>query len=278
MTPRESMSTSLPIAFERYPARRGALWLRQAYAMFSVHRLPWLFLLVLYYFAVGLVEMVPFVGRHTALVLKPVFEVGFLAAAWSQERGEVPHPRHLFRGFRSNLWVLIPLGIALLAGISIAVFATALIDGGALLDVVMRRTSPDDPGLPVGRMQLAMVFGAACAVPVVFALWFAPALVVFQDCGTLRALATSFAAAAANWRPIAVYGSLVFLFLGVIPAIVAALVNMLVPYYIAFLVVMPYVLIVVATMHIADYVCYRDVFHAREAAPAAAAPAVPPTA
>jgi hypothetical protein len=253
-----------PIAFERYPARRGAVWLKQAYAMLSQHRLPWLMLLVLYYFVVAFVELVPYIGRHAAFVLKPVFEVGFLAAAWAQERGEVPHPRHLFQGFRANLWVLIPLGIVLVAGISLAVFATALVDGGALLDVLFGKTPPDDPNLPTVRMQLAMLFGAACAVPFIFAMWFAPALVVFQDCGTLQSLSTSLAAATANWRPIVIYGLLVFLFLGVVPGVVIGIAGLIVPSYVAFIIVMPYVLLVVATLHVADYVCYRDIFHAHE--------------
>lgn len=256
-------ATAIP--FERYPARRGGLWLKQAYAMLSEHRLPWLMLLVLYYFVVGLVELVPVIGRHAAFVLKPVFEVGFLAAAWAQERGEVPHPRHLFQGFRANLWVLIPLGIVLVAGISLAVLATALVDGGALLDVLFGKTPPDDPNLPTGRIQLAMLFGAACAVPFVFAMWFAPALVVFQDCGTWRSLSASLAAATANWRPIVVYGLLVFFFLGVVPGVVLTVVGLFLPNYVAFVIVMPYVLLVVATLHIADYVCYRDIFHAKEA-------------
>jgi hypothetical protein len=271
------MSAPVAIAFERYGARRGALWLRQAYAMLSAQRLPWLFLLILYYFVIGAVELVPVIGRHAAFVLKPVFEVGFLAAAWAQERGETPHPRHLFQGFRSNLWVLIPLGVILVVGVSIAVFATALVDGGALLHVLNGDTAPDDPSLPVGRVQLAMLFGAACAIPIVLAMWFAPALVVFQDCGTLRALTASLAAAAANWRPIAFYGLLVFFFLGVVPGIVVSIVGLIVPSYLAFVIVMPYVLLIVATLHIADYVCYRDIFHAKEGtAGAAAAPTSPP--
>ena len=35
------------------------------------------------------------------------------------------------------------------------------------------------------QVQLAMLFAAACALPVMLAMWFAPALVVFQDCSAL---------------------------------------------------------------------------------------------
>lgn len=254
------------IAYERYPARRGALWLRQAYGMLRQHRVPWLFLLLLYYFVLGMVELIPVIGRHVAFVLKPVFEVGFLAAAWGQERGEIPQPHHLFSGFRSNLAVLLPLGIVFVAGISLAVLATALVDGGALLDVLYGKTQPDDATLDTARMQTAMLFGALCALPVVLALWFAPALVVFQDCRALQSMAVSLSAALANWRPILVYGLLLFAYGGVIPGIAVTLLGAFVPTYIALLIVLPYLMLFVATLHIADYVCYRDIFHANEAA------------
>jgi hypothetical protein len=253
-----------PIAFERYPARRGAQWLRDAYAMLSAHRVAWLLLLVLYYFVFTAIELIPQIGRHVAFALKPVFDVGFLAAAWAQERGERPRPSLLFRGFRSNLGVLVTLGIVLVLGISMAVLATALVDGGALLNVLEQKVPPDDPNLPIGRMQLAMLFGVLCAVPLLLALWFAPALVVFQDCGTIRALATSFAAATANWRPIATYAMLVTVLLGIVPGLLVALLTLVLPNYFAFIAVMPYVLLVLATRHISDYVCYRDIFHPAE--------------
>jgi hypothetical protein len=265
------MSAPAAIAFERYPARRGALWLKQAYAMLSAHRVAWLVLLLLYYGVFGLVELIPQIGHHIAFVLKPVFEVGFLAAAWAQERGEAPRPRHLFQGFHSNLWVLLPLGLILVAGISLAVLATALVDGGAFLDLLYGKTAPDDPNLATGRIQLAMLFGALCSLPVLLALWFAPALVVFQDCSTLQAVSVSFKAAVANWRPIALYGLLVFFYGGVVPGTVVTLIGALLPKYFALLIVMPYLFLFVATLHVADYVCYRDLFHSKESASAAAA-------
>src|SRR6266545_7335409 len=202
------MNAPAAIAFERYPARRGALWLKQAYAMLSARRLPWLLLVLLYYLIVVLIAQVPIVGALVLPLLKPVFAVGFLAAAWAQERGETPRPLHLFRGFRANMRALLPLGAVFLVGISVAVFATALIDDGALLDILSGRVALEDPPLITGRMQLAMLFGVVCTVPVLFALWFAPALIVFQDCRTVDALTVSLRAALANWRPIGVYALL----------------------------------------------------------------------
>jgi hypothetical protein len=270
------MSAATPnIAFERLPALRGLQWLRDAYAMLSLARLPWLTLLLLYYLILGVIDFIPYLGQIAAPVLKPVFAVGFLAAAWSQERGGTPEPKHLFTGFRANLWALVPLGIVLVAGVTLAVLGTALVDDGKLLDVLSGKTKFDESLVADERVQLAMLFAAACTLPVMLALWFAPALVVFQDCSAWQALRTSLVAALANWRPISVYGLLVFFYGGVVPGIVTTLVALLVPasvaLTIALIVLLPYLFLFIATLHIADYVSYRDIFH-RDETPVSGAP------
>jgi hypothetical protein len=261
------------IAFERLPALRGVQWLRDAYGMLSLARLPWLMLLLLYYLILGLIDLIPGLGQIAAPILKPVFAVGFLAAAWSQERGGTPTPKQLFVGFRSNLWALLPLGVVLVGGITLAVLGTALIDDGKLLDALSGKSKFDDALLADADVQLAMLFAAACALPVMLALWFAPALVVFQDCSARRALATSFVAALANWKAISVYGLLVFFYGGVVPGIVSTLITLVVPaavaLTVALVVLMPYLFLFIATLHISDYVSYRDIFH-RDEAPAPA--------
>lgn len=253
------------VAFERLPALRGVAWLRDAYGMLSLARLQWLMLLLLYYLVLGLIDFIPYLGQIAAPLLKPVFAVGFLAAAWSQERGGTPAPKQLFVGFRSNLWALLPLGVVLVGGITFAVLGTALVDDGKLLDALSGKTKFDDALLAAGDVQLAMLFAAACAMPVMLALWFAPALVVFQDCPAGLALRTSLRAALANWKPIAVYGLLVFFYGGVVPGIVTTLIALVAPAALAFtvalVVLLPYLFLFIATLHISDYVSYRDIFH-----------------
>ena len=264
------------VRYARRPARNGVAWLRDAYRMVSGARLPWLLLLFLYYFVLGVIDLVPFIGQIAAPILKPVFAVGFLAAAWSQERGGTPVPKQLFQGFRSNLWALIPLGVFLVVGITLAVLGTAMVDDGKLLDVLSGKTKFDEALLADGQVQNAMLFAAACALPVMLALWFAPALVVFQDCSAPVALRSSLLASLANWQPIAVYGLLVFFFGGVVPGMATALIALVVPASLAFTValvlLLPYLFLFIATLHVSDYVSYRDIFHADEAQEPAAEP------
>jgi hypothetical protein len=223
-------------------------------------------MLLLAYYAIQLmVSVVPVVGPLAMMILRPVFTVGFLAAAWTQQRGGAPQIGHLFRGFRTNLLALVPIGVVLVAGTLFAVLATAIVDGGALLDALSANGRPDEAFVVSGRSEAAMLFGIVCALPTLLAVWFAPALVVFQDCSARQALVTSLRAALANWRPLSVYGLLLFFYGAVIPGMAIAIIAVIAPSeaapYVIALTVVPYIFLFVATQAISDYIAYRDVFH-----------------
>lgn len=272
-----SVATGIP--FTRHAARRGTSWLVESYAMFAQHRLAWIVLLLGYYAVLVLFELVPWIGALLAPVIKPVLSVGFLAAAWEQERGGKPALRMLSRGFRANVGALLPLGVVFIVGISIALAATALVDGGQLLEMLYGAApaADSDPAaaarhvqqtLAAPRVQFAMLFGALCALPTLLALWWAPALVVFQDAPLVTALSTSLRAALANWRAALRYAVGLFVMGGVVPTLIMAMLAAFVPpplnATLAAVIVLPYVAFFVATLHISDYVSYRDVFHADE--------------
>jgi hypothetical protein len=271
--------TPSEILFTRYDGRRGIGWLAESYRMFAKHRLAWIGLLLGYYLALLVIDVLPWIGVVLAPLIKPVLSVGFLAAAWTQERGGKPAIRMLLRGFGANLGALLPLGIVFVLGISIALGATALVDGGQLLDMLYGAAPAGnaDPTaaarhvqatLVMPRVQLAMLFGALCALPTLMALWWAPALVVFQDARLATALGASFRAALANWRPAARYAIGVLTMGAIVPMFATAMLALLVPpplnATVAALLVLPYLAFFVATLHISDYVSYRDVFHAGE--------------
>ncbi len=253
------------VSFARHPASHGVVWLKEAWAMLSAARVPWLLMLLSYYVIQIVVGYIPVVGPLVLMALRPVFTVGFLAAAWSQERGATPEIRHLFRGFGANLWALIPIGVFMIVGTTLAIFATMAVDGGLLLEAIATN-KPLEDALSGDQIELAMLFATACALPVVLAVWFAPALVVFNSCGTKQALVTSLRAALANWRPVAIYALLLLVFGGIAPALAVKLIALALPPVAARIVVamtvVPYVFLFIAAQAISDYVSYRDIFHA----------------
>jgi hypothetical protein len=262
-----SATTTHAIPFVRHPAGRGVVWLKESWVMLSAARVQWLLLLLTYYLIQLVVSLVPIAGPLALMVLRPVFTVGFLAAAWNQERGGAPEIRHLLRGFQANLWALIPIGVFLIAGATLAVFATVLVDGGALFDGIASNR-PLDEVLAGPDVEAAMLFASACAIPIALAAWFAPALVVFSGCGSLQALGTSLRAALTNWRPAIVYGLLLIFFGAVLPAVAVKAIAVSLPLVparvVVALVVVPYMFLFVATQSISDYVSYRDIFHPDE--------------
>jgi hypothetical protein len=258
--------------FTRYEARHGMVWLRQAYALFSRKRLPWILLLLTYYILMKLMLYVPYAGAYAITILKPVFAVGLLAAAWTQERGGTPQLRQLFLGFQANLSSLLPIGVFFVVGVTAAVFASALVDGGKLLDLLSNAggamTEEDvAAALSEGTLQAGMLFSAVLTIPVLMASWWAPALVVFQNAGPGTALLVSFRAALANLRPLLVYVFGVFFYAAALPALFTGILVLLFQetgLQVAKVLLMPYGIFLAATLHISDYVSYRDVFHAGE--------------
>ena len=152
-------------------------------------------------------SVVPFVGALAAPLLKPVFAVGFLAAAWTQERGGTPrHPPAVPRLPREPVGAGAARRRASSSASRSRCCATALVDGGKLLDADSRRAAKPTTEVAARADTRVAARDAArrrCArCPTLLALWCAPALVVFQDAGRGTALATSLRAALANWRPI----------------------------------------------------------------------------
>ncbi len=266
--------TDIPrdFVFTRYPARQGLVWLASAYAMFRAYRVQWVLLVLGYFFVLLLVRVVPFIGPYAMTLMKPVFAVGLLAAAWTQERGGMPTFRLLFQGFRTNLFALLAIGVFFVAGITIAVFGSALVDGGKLVEIVSSGKPMSEEQLAEAlserRVQLAMLFAVLLALPVLIATWWAPALVVFQDAKAGAALAASLRAALANWSALAMYGIGVFFYGLVVPGLVTGILALVLPppsgTYLMLGLLLPYSIFFAATLHLSDYVSYRDVFHAGE--------------
>jgi hypothetical protein len=157
------------------------------------------------------------------------------------------------------------------------VLGTQLFDGGLLVGFFSGEVKDAEAAVASGRLPLSLAVLGLLLLPTTLALWFAPALVVFQDAGPGTALAASLRAALANWRPLAVFG-LAVLGVGVMvplmlaQAIVAALPSQATLFVVQVALVL-YGFAFAATLHIADYLCYRDVFHAGETlAPLPSAP------
>ena len=268
------------IVFTRHGARRGLAWLAEAYAMFRNAKLAWSMLVLFYALLLAFIASISVVGPFVMWALKPLFAVGMLAAAWTQERGGRPGLPQLFQGFKSNVGALIALGLVFVAGLVAAWYITSLVDGGALVELSQSRNAATDAGdanaderviealITSGRLQRSALILMLLVLPTYLALFFAPALVVFQDAGPVAALGASLRAALANWRPLIIY-TLAVVALG--PLLVLTIIQLGITVFpstttigVLRIGLFVYGLMFAATLQISDYVCYRDIFHAGE--------------
>ena len=245
------------LSFSIVPATEGFEWLRGSVRIFRTQWLRYTSIAALFLLIMQVASVIS--GGLLFVFLKPVLSVGFLAAAWHHERGELPEARHLFAGLKSNLKALLPLGgvymIGVLIAASIAVFAS-----GITLEQVM--VAEGQPKLDEMTQLRFMGITILLTLPLTAALWFAPALIVFSDATFGQALVTSARACFSNWLAMSVYGLAILLLLLAVVAIAAPVLFLLKSA--ALMLMMLIAVPLTAVLMISDYVSYRRVFHRDE--------------
>jgi len=246
-----------PIVFSVVPAIEGFEWLRGSMRIFRSQWLRYTSIAALFLLIMQVASVIS--GGLLFVFLKPVLSVGFLAAAWHHERGELPEARHLFAGFKSNLKALLPLGAVYLVGVLIAASVALALSG-----VSMEQLMPADgqPKLSEEEQLRFMLITVMLTVPLTAALWFAPALIVFSDATFMQALSVSCRACMRNWLAMSAYGVAIVLLLLAVVALAAPVL-----YYFRSVAIMLMMVIAVpltAVLMISDYVSYRRVFHRDE--------------
>lgn len=246
-----------PIVFSVVPAVEGFEWLRGSVRIFRSQWLRYTSIAALFLLIMQVASVIS--GGLLFVFLKPVLSVGFLAAAWHHERGELPEARHLFAGFKSNLKALLPLGAVYLVGVLIAASVALALSG-----VSMEQLMPADgqPKLSEEEQLRFMLITVMLTVPLTAALWFAPALIVFSDATFMQALSVSCRACMRNWLAMSAYGVAIVLLLLAVVALAAPVL-----YYfrsVALMLMMVIAVPLTAVLMISDYVSYRRVFHRDE--------------
>ncbi|TAG46291.1 MAG: hypothetical protein EAZ30_13150 [Betaproteobacteria bacterium] len=247
-----------PIEFSIVPAKDGFEWVKVSLRLFRAQWLRYTSMAALFLLIMQFGSFIS--GGLLVVFLKPLLSVGFLAAAWHHERGELPETKHLFAGFKSNIKALLPLGVVFMLGVFAAIWFAAAING-----IELEQMLPQD-----GKTKLAekdalafMLTAIIFTLPVNAALWFAPALIVFSDASFTQALSTSLRAWLSNFLAVLTYGITIFVLILIVliplsPILYA--VGGSAQSLIAMLVALP----LTAVVMVSDYVSYRRVFHRNE--------------
>jgi len=202
-------------------AGAGVDWVGDAWRLFRQAKLMWIVILVLLFLVhIGL-SMVPWVGMWLPNLVSPILLGGIALGCRSLETGGELELEHLLAGFRRNTGILFAIGLLYAVGEIIIMIAFGAVAGTSLLWALIRgdeaaimSSLPDDPL----RVALGGLIAAALALPLMAALWFAPALAMLHDVPAVPAMKESFFASFRNFVPMLVYG-LVMLALAIVAVI-----------------------------------------------------------
>lgn len=208
------------------PAKNGWLWLAQGLALFRRSPARWLLIVLTYWMAIAILNLIPFVGALIATVLLPAFSVSFMIMCDEIEHGRPIGVATLFAGFRTQLAQLLTLGGLYLVSIVLVLGISALADRGTLWNWVIGGKPPAVQAVTDGSLSSALLLAAALGTPVMMAFWFAPVLTAWRGMRPFKALFFSFFALWRNWRAFLLYGAALML-LGIGISVLMGLVGLL---------------------------------------------------
>jgi uncharacterized membrane protein len=229
----------LVIEGQKVETGRGTAWLSGGWEMFKQAPGVWIGLSVVYMVVIMAASIIPLVNMVAPYVLTPILIGGIMLGCKALEQGDQLTVGHLFAGFSNRTGNLAVAGLFYLLGfvvIMVVVFVIALVMG-------FSAAATKSTGLAIATAVIVGLVVFALMVPLLMAIWFAPALILFHDVAPLDSLKASFQGCLKNMLPFLIYG-LVYLLL----AIAATL-----PILLGWLILMP---VTMASI----YVSYRDIF------------------
>jgi len=226
------------------PAGNGWKWIVDGWALFARAPGTWIGVTALYLVVSFAVGFVPVIGVLANPVLNVIFAAGLLMGCRALDEGGQLRIEHLFAGFQERLGTLAAAGLLYLALLLLATLATGLAVGFKVYHILSAGPLEPEAVLELVLLgALAVLVWVALVLPVVMAVWFAPALVVFRRLSAGQAMKASFAGCLRNFVPFLVYGVVLL-----IPAVLATI-----PFALGWLVLGP--LVIAST-----YTAYKDIY------------------
>lgn len=204
----------------------GWTWIVQGWRLFARTPVMWIVTLLLLVIISFALMLVPFLGHIALHILTPVFAGGLVLACAATEATGNFELGEIFGGFRTRFGSLAAVGVLFIVGEAlILVVCIGIVGFGTLAGIFGMLVSGDTDNaaqavLAAGMsIALASLVALALYVPLLAAVWLAPALVVMHGVGAGRAMGASFSACLRNFLPFLVYSiaMMVFAILAAIP-------------------------------------------------------------
>ena len=196
------------VNMQRLAPSAGWRWIVKAFALMRRKPLSWLVLnLMLVAIGAGLSQFA--VGIYGLYLLTPIFLGGMMTAAADIEAGRNVELGSLLRGFRYNSVNLVTVGGVYLMGQLLISGVMLSVGGPEFQQIAQAGVEGMDPALVTpevaSRILVALLAGMTLFLPLGMAMWFAPALVIFDNQPGWRAMWLSLRASLTNVLPLLVY-------------------------------------------------------------------------
>ena len=196
-------------------AGRGSSWWGEAWQLFKQAPGTWIRIVLIVFAILVVASLIP-VASLVTYVLLPIFTAGIMLGCRALDQGEELEVGHLFAGFKEQTGSLALVGVlyTVSAVVVFAVVALLMLGGLGGLGLFLGGMTASDPGVErLGSMTflLAMLLILALSIPLLMAVWFAPALVILHELSAIEAMRLSFVGCLRNTVPFLVYGVVGFL-------------------------------------------------------------------
>ena len=178
------------------PASHGVSWLVAALQLLRQAPAPWMLMGLVMWLSLTGFQLLPVLGAVIASLIAPVFMAGFYLACRSAEKNENPTVNYLFSGFSQEASKLLAIGgVSWLLSMACMVSAAVIVYGSVEMAMAMSGVTPAEP--PEGALELAtlgrfLMWYIGLYLPFMWALFFAPALIVLHGISVGQALYLSF--------------------------------------------------------------------------------------
>jgi uncharacterized membrane protein len=195
-------------------AGRGASWFSEGWRLFTPAVGPWILIVIVGFFLHLVLAFIPVLGSIASQLIFPVLMAGLMLGCRAIDRGEPLTVAHLFAGFGPRVGPLLIVAlIYLAAAVAIVIFVVALLFvffGAAVLSQLWSSQDSMSTAAAMGGLALIGLVGGLVFLllflPVVMAVWFAPALIVLNGLEPWESMKLSFFGCLRNILPFLVYG------------------------------------------------------------------------
>jgi uncharacterized membrane protein len=207
-------------------AGRGAAWLSEGWRLFTADVGPWLLIVIIGFVLNVVLAFIPVLGSIASHLLYPILMGGLMLGCRAVDRGEPLTVAHLFAGFGPRagpllIVAVIYIGVTIAILCVVAAIIVAFFGAAVFAHLWSGRESLSSAEALGGialMLAVASLLFLLLYLPLVMAVWFAPALIVFRGVEPLEAMKLSFTGSLENILPSLIYG-IVWIILAIVASV-----------------------------------------------------------